>query len=119
MRTTQRDKRVISYALYKGETEVTNSDNELTGERTITYEDAVTTRMNVSGGRGKADIELFGIDTPFTKVAVTDDLVTPFDTDTIWWFEADPTTDAYNYRCTGIARTVNQVVIALAEVDKS
>ena len=119
MRTTQRDKRVISYALYKGISEMVDGEGNLTGEQILTFENPVTTRMNVSGGRGQADIELFGIDTPFTKVAVTDDLVTPFDTDTIWWFEADPANDAHNYRCTGISRTVNQVAIALAEVDKS
>jgi hypothetical protein len=75
--------------------------------------------MNVSGDKGRAGIELFGTDTPFTKVAVTEDLDTPFDTDTIFWFDCDPLTEPHNFRCTGVSRTVNQVVIALAEVDKS
>lgn len=119
MRTTQRDKRTVSYALYRGVTDVVDSEGNLTGEKTVTYENPVTTRMNISGGKGKAGVELFGIDTPFTKVAVTDDLSTPFDMDTVWWFEADPAHDPYNYRCTGICRTINQVAIALAEVDKS
>lgn len=75
--------------------------------------------MNVSGGRGSAEIELFGIDNPFTRTAVTDDLKTSFGTDTVFWFDTDPLTEAPNYRCTGVARTINQVVIALAEVDIS
>lgn len=117
MRTTQRDKRTIWYALYLGTEDVVDTDGNYTGEHTVSYTAPIKTRMNVSGGKGKADVEMFGIDTPFTKVAVTDDLKTPFDTDTIFWFEADPQTEQHNYRVTGISRTINQVVIALAEVD--
>lgn len=117
MRTVQRNKREISYALYSGVTDVVDSEGNLTGEQTVSYATPVTTRMNVSGGRGRAEIELFGVDNPFTRTVVTDDLTTPFDTDTIWWFEANPATEPHNYRCTGVSRTINQVVIALAELD--
>lgn len=119
MRTLQRNKREISYALYSGVQDVVDSEGNFTGEQEITYASPVTTRMNVSGGRGRAEIELFGVDNPFSRTVVTDDLITPFDTDTVWWFEANPLTDPHNYRCTGVARTINQVVIALAEVEVS
>lgn len=119
MRICQRNKRTIYYALYDGLRELVDSDGNLTGEQHPDYKPYVEARMNVSGGRGRADIELFGIDNPFTRTAVTDDLETPFNTDTIFWFESDPQIEAHNYRCTGVARTINQVVIALAEVDKS
>ena len=119
MRTLQRNKREISYALYSGVQDVVDSEGNFTGEQEITYASPVTTRMNVSGGRGRAEIELFGVDNPFSRTVVTDDLITPFDTDTVWWFEVNPLTDPHNYRCTGVARTINQVVIALAEVEVS
>ena len=117
MRTRQRNKRTIWYALYNGVTEVVDEDGNYTGEQEVSYGEPIQARMNVSGGRGQAEIELFGVDNPFTRTAVTDDLTTPFNTDTIFWFEADPLTDPHNYRCTGVARTINQVVIALAELD--
>lgn len=117
MRTLQRNKRTIYYALYDGVTEVVDSDGNYTGEQEVSYGEVQTAKMNVSGGRGQAEIELFGVDNPFTRSAVTDDLTTPFNTDTIFWFEADPKTDPHNYRCTGISRTINQVVLALAELD--
>lgn len=117
MRTLQRNKRTIWYALYNGVTEVVDEDGNYTGEQEVSYGKPIQARMNVSGGRGQAEIELFGVDNPFTRTAVTDDLTTTFTTDTIFWFEADPKTDPYNYRCTGISRTINQVVIALAEVE--
>lgn len=122
MRTTQRDKRTIWYALYQGLTEVHDSDGNLTGEMTVSYSTPVKTRMNVSGGRGQAAVEEFGIDNPFTRSAVTEDLSTPFDTDTIFWFGVDPTDSngnsvPHNYQCVGISRTINCVTIALKELD--
>jgi hypothetical protein len=117
VRTVQRNKRPIWYALYNGVTEVVDDDGNYTGEQEVSYGEPIQARLNVSGGRGQAEIELFGVDNPFTRTAVTDDLTTPFTTDTIFWFEADPETDPHNYRCTGISRTINQVVIALAEVE--
>ena len=117
MRTLNRNKRVIWYALYNGVTEVVDEDGNYTGEQEVSYSEPIQARMNVSGGRGQAEIELFGVDNPFTRTAVIDDLDTPFNRETIFWFEADPLTDPHNYRCTGVARTINQVVIALAELD--
>ena len=117
MRTLQRNKRTIWYALYSGVTEVVDDDGNYTGEQEVSYSEPIQARMNVSGGRGQAEIELFGVDNPFTRTAVTDDLDTPFNMDTIFWFEADPLTDPHNYRCTGVSRTINQVVIAIAELD--
>ena len=95
----------------------TDADGNYTGGQRATYGKVTKARMNISGGRGQAEIELFGIDNPFTRTAVTDDLETPFDTDTVFWFGIDPMTETHNYRCTGVARTINQVVIALAELN--
>lgn len=123
MRTIQRNKRTIWYALYQGDTELVDGDGNLTGEHADSYTTPVETRMNVSGGRGQAEIEIFGIENPFTHTAVTDDLTTPFDTDTVFWFGIEPMNGqaqvGHNFRCTGVSRTVNQVVIALAEVTNS
>ena len=117
MRTVQRNKRPIWYALYNGVAEVVDEDGNYTGEQEVSYSEPIQDRLNVSSGRGQAEIELFGVDNPFTRTAVTDDLTTPLTTDTIFWFEADPETDPHNYRCTGVSKTINQVVIALAELD--
>ena len=119
MRCNQRNKRTIYYALYVGVSDLTDTEGYLTGEQATTYGKITKARMNISGGRGKSEIELFGTDNPFTRTAVTDDLETPFDTNTIFWFDTDPLTEEHNYRCTGVARTINQVVIALAEIDRS
>ena len=85
MRTLQRNKQTIWYALYLGITFVVDDDGNYTGEQSVAYTVPTQAKMNVSGNRGQAAVEAFGIDNPFTRIAVTDDLTTPFDTDTIFW----------------------------------
>ena len=121
MRCCQRDKRTVYYALYQGMEDVTDSNGQLTGEKRVIYSAPVKTRMNVSRDFGEATYQPFGIETPFTHTLVTDDLKTQFDTNTIWWFgiDAGQTAEAvpHNFRCTRVARTINQVSIWLMEVD--
>ena len=117
MRTNQRDKRPVAYAFYDSMTEMVDGDGNYTGEHEITYTTPVKTLMNVSGGRGQSDVSLFGLTDTFARTAVTDDLTTPFDTTTVFWIECDPDTEPFNYRVVAVSRTINQVVLALAEVE--
>ena len=119
MRTSQRDKRPVAYAFYSGMTELTDEENNYTGEYQLSYTTPVKTLMNVSGGRGQANVSLFGLTDTFARTAVTDDLDTPFDTTTVFWIECDPDTDPFNYRVVAVSRTINQVVLALSEVERS
>lgn len=119
MRTVQRDKRPVAYAFYEGMTELTDTDNNYTGEHQLSYTTPVRTLMNVSGGRGQADVSLFGLTDTFARTATTDDLDTPFGTSTVFWIECDPDTSPFNYRVVAVSRTVNQVVLALAEVERT
>lgn len=116
MRTLQRNKRPVAYAFYEGVTEIINSDGEHTGEYEVSYSTPIKTVMNVSGGRGAADVAMFGFDSAYARSIVTDDLDTPFNTETVFWIETDPDTEPHDYRVVGVSRTINQVVIALAEV---
>lgn len=119
MRASLRDKRPVAYAFYSGMTELTDTDNNYTGEYQLSYTTPVRTLMNVSGGRGQADVSLFGLTDTFARTAVTDDLKTPFDTTTVFWVECDPDTSPFNYRVVAVSRTINQVVLALAEVERT
>lgn len=119
MRTIQRDKRPVAYAFYQGMTELMDEENNYTGEYQLSYTTPVKTLMNVSGGRGQADVSLFGLTDTFARTATTDDLETPFDTSTVFWVECDPDTDPFNYRVVAVSRTINQVVLALAEVERA
>lgn len=119
MRTVKRNKRPVAYAFYDGVTELTDSEGNYTGEYDVSYTEPIKTLMNVSGGRGQADIALFGLTQTFARTATTEDLDTPFNTETVFWVETDPDTEPFDYRVVAVSRTINQVVLALAEVEVS
>ena len=119
MRTLNRNKRPVAYASYIGVTELTDESGNFTGEYSVQYSTPVKTRMNVSGGRGQSNISLFGLTDNFARTVVTDDLETDFNTEMVFWIEHDPDTEPFDYRVVLVSRTINQVVIALAEVEKS
>lgn len=117
MRTVKRNKRPVAYAFYDGVTELLDDDGNYTGEYEVSYTEPVKALMNVSGGRGQADIALFGLTQTFARTATTEDLITPFNTQTVFWIEKDPDTEPFDYRVVAVSRTINQVVLALAEVE--
>lgn len=107
----------MAYALYNGLIEQVDSNGDYTGEYIVTYTSPVKTLMNVSGGRGQADIALFGLTQEFSRTATTEDLDTKFTTETVFWVEKDPDTEPFDYRVVAVSRTINQVVLALSETD--
>lgn len=117
MRTLKRNKRPVAYSFYNGVTEQTDDAGNYTGEYVVTYTTPVKTLMNISGGRGQADIALFGLTDTFSRTATTEDLDTKFTNETVFWIETDPDNDPFDYRVVSVARTINQVVLALAEVE--
>jgi hypothetical protein len=119
LRTVKRNKRPVAYAFYDGVDELSDADGNLTGEYEVSYTKPVKTLMNVSGGRGQADIALFGLTQTFARTATTEDLITPFNTQTVFWIEKDRDTETFAYRAVAVSRTINQVVLALAEVEVS
>lgn len=119
MRTVQRDKRPVAYAYYSGIQELTDENGDYTGEYDVEYSAPIKTLMNVSGGRGQADVALFGLTQNFSRTAVTQDLETDWNTEMVMWVERNPDTESYDYRIAAVARTINQVVLALEEVDVS
>ena len=118
MRTLKRNKRPVAYSFYNGVTEQMDESGNYTGEYVVSYTTPVKTLMNVSGGRGQADIALFGLTDTFSRTATTEDLDTKFTTQTVFWIETNPDNDEpFDYRVVAVARTINQVVLALAEVE--
>lgn len=118
MRTQHRNQRPVYYAAYEGVTELTDDDGNYTGEYGVSYTEPTFALMNVSGGRGQADVALFGLTQTFSRTATTQDLETDWNTQMVFWVECDPATNPYNYRVAAVSRTINQVVLALAEVER-
>lgn len=117
MRTVKRNRIPVAYAFYDGVEELVDENGNYTGEYRVKYTEPVKAKMNVSGGRGQATVALFGMNSSFSRTAITEDLITPFSTDTVFWIDADPDTQPHDFIVVAVARTINQVVIALDEVN--
>ena len=116
MRTVKRNRIPVAYAFYNGVEEIIK-DGNYTGEYKVKYTEPVRALMNVSGGRGQATVALFGMNSSFSRTAVTEDLETPFSTETVFWIDTDPDSEPHDYIVVAVARTINQVVLALDEVN--
>ena len=68
----------MAYAFYSGIQELTDEYGDYTGEYNVEYTEPINTLMNISGGRGQADIALFGLTQNFSRTATTQDLETPW-----------------------------------------
>jgi len=118
MRELERNKQRIYYALYTGMEDAVDSDGYKTGEKTKSYSDPVSLRINVSPARGNANREMIGIDCQYSRTLTTADLDCPIQEDSILWIGV-PTTEPHNYVVVRKANSLNDIVYAIREVTLS
>jgi hypothetical protein len=115
MRTLNRNKRRIYYALYaKDEPNYDEYGNE-TGEPTPVYEPAIELKCNVSAAVGADVAEAFGNLTSYSRTICVSSANCPIDEKTIVWFDRDPS-EPHNYIVVRKADSKNGILYALREV---
>ena len=116
MRSLNRNKRSIYYALPTGDEEKLYDEygNE-TGEINIVYGDAVKLDINVSAATGEDAVEAFGSFTNYSRILCVSDIKCPLTEDAKVWFGIEPT-NPHNYIVTRKANSKNGVLYALKEV---
>lgn len=121
MRSLNRNKETIYYALYSGASEEMK-DGLYTGEIVSTYATPVAIRASVSAARGTADIDIFGVNTSYTKSIIVDDIACPIDEHSRLWVGRAPV-DAnnldvpHNYEVVQVAKSLNHIAYAVKQVD--
>ena len=122
MRTLNRNKQKIYYALYKSSETPVDEYGDPTGEPIPTYDAPVGLRCNVSASRGNAESELFGIDLNYSKTLCVEGISCPIKEDSILWIGLVPDdkgTVKHNYVVVAVAKSLNNTVYAVREVDVS
>ncbi len=123
MRELEINKQTIYYALYQGYTDAIDANGYKTGEKTKTYSEPVSIRLNVSPASGNANREVFGIDCVYSKTLTTADLACPIQEDSILWVGITPESDGlqnpYNYYVVRKAQSLHDIVYAIREVTMS
>lgn len=115
MRTLNRNKRKIYYALRIGETANKDEYGNETGETTPIYGEALALDCNVSAAVGADAVEAFGNLTSYSRSICVTDMSCPLDEDSIVWFGVSPT-EPHNHIVLRKADSKNGILYALREV---
>ena len=124
MRDLKRNQSLIYYKLLVGKEEIVDDDGNATGDFNLIYGDLKSINISVSASKGTTEADAFGTDLTYDKTLSTADLGCELDENSILWLDgADPTSelnpDPYNYIVKKKAVSLNQVLIAIQEVDVS
>lgn len=115
MRSLERNKRTIYYALYTGNEEIKDSNNYSTGEYRRTYSQPVKARINVSAARGAAYTREFGDFQNYDKTMITTENL-PIDENTILWVDDLDITHEHDYEVAKVAKSLNENQYAIQKV---
>ena len=89
MRSMERNKVDVWYALYSGKQAILDSDGNETGEYTSGYGLPVKIRIRVSPNKGEATNQLFGTLLDYDSTMITTDAL-PIDEFSILWIGKEP-----------------------------
>lgn len=115
MRSLNRNKRQIYYALRTGEVANIDEYGNQTGELTPVYGAATPLLCNVSAASGEDAVQAFGNFTGYSRTICVTDTTCPIDENTVVWFGAAPP-DRHNYIVVRKADSKNGIMYALREV---
>lgn len=97
-----------------------------TGDYALTYGEPIPCAANISPARGMAQVEYFGDIKDYDKVIVTADMNCPIDEHSILYVDCVPVKDLntgewskHDYVVTRVAKSINQIAIAIRKVDVS
>lgn len=125
MRLIRRNLQTVYYALYASKTPNMDDYGRLTGGYTVNRTKPKAARMNVARATAtaanRAVAEEYGIHERYAFLALTDDVRTAFDTDTVFWIGTTPKKNPKpNYIVTRVDRQLDSsgvVRLYLQEVD--
>lgn len=116
MRSVQRNKQTIWYALRLDSTEVIDEYGNATGEFVEQYSIPMKLNINIGVPKGQINLERFGLNDDYTRVLATTDMDCPIAVDTILWVGIEPTLP-HNFVVKKIMPAINQLLIAIQEVN--
>ena len=115
MRTLNRNKRKIYYALHEGDVPIIDEYGNETSETAPVYGEAVELYVNVSAATGADAVQAFGNFTNYTRTMCVSDPNCPIDEHSIVWFGREPS-EPHNYLVVRKADSKNRILYALREV---
>lgn len=115
MRSLNRNKRHIYYALCTGEEANLDEYGNETGESTPTYGKIEALDVNISAATGEEAVQAFGSFSGYSRTMYVADTNCPIAEDSIVWFGVE-ITKPHNYIVVRKADGINGILYALQEV---
>lgn len=115
MRSLNKNKRPIYYALFVDDEPILDEYGNETGESNPLYGDIKELRCNVSAATGEETVQAFGSFTNYSRAVCVSDNNCPLAEQAAVWFGAD-ITEPHNYIVTRKADSKNGILYALQEV---
>lgn len=119
MRDLKRNQTVIYYRMYKDNTEILDEYGNFTGQFKPRYGKLKAIAVSVSANKGNADSQQFGSLLDYDRVLLTANLDCEIDENTVLWIDGADTEKPHNYIVKRVARSLNQVQIAVKRVTVS
>lgn len=119
MRTLERNKQVIYYALYEDKKPVLDEYGNETGEYEILYSSPTALRINVSAAAGESYTRQFGDMESYDKIMITDDMDCPIEESSILWIDNLDTEEPHDYIVRKVAKGLNSIMYAVRKVNIS
>ena len=115
LKTLHRNKQTFYYSNYLDKLPLKDENGDLTGEYTNYYSVPASALGYITAARGQAELDMFGVNTNYTKTIITDyDL--GLTEDSILWIEND-TAHSYDYIVVAVAKSLNHFTYAIRAVN--
>lgn len=123
MRSMERNKQSIFYALYNDKTPILDDDGNETGDYTSGYSNPVPYKIRVSPNKGENSEQAFGKLLDYDRVLSTSDHGFPIDEFSVLWidkapdFKEDGSTDTpHDFKVIRVSKDLNEWLFALKKV---
>ncbi len=116
MRDLRRNKQTIWVSLRNVSTDTDEWGN--TGD-VKTYGEPLQMQLSISGNKGEAASQAFGMDLKYDREMTTHDMTCPIDEYSHLWLDGRSPKDTHNYIVKAVSRTLNCIRYAIEKVNVS
>lgn len=116
MRDLRRNQIKVYYSNYEKSTEFIDEYGNSTGQYEITYSKPDMIMISVSASKGSVDNQPFGNLLDYDRVLITSNMNCNIDENTVLWIDNLDTEKPHDYIVKKVARSINQIQIAVKKV---
>lgn len=121
MRTLQRNKQTIYYAVLTDEIEIRDEEGNYTGEYEKTTSEPVKLRANIGTVQGQISNEIFGLIDNYSRVLIVDKndfkLELTSNLPIVFWIDEKDITKSYDYRLIKMSTSLNGLALLVKKVN--